>query len=64
VKEAKRKRKRLHFFLVVLIDFLFDNTTVYHIRPEGWVKISADDSNDLHKRYYPEFLQPFKPIEQ
>ena len=37
---------------------------VYHIRPEGWVKISADDANNLHKRYYPEYLQPFKPIEQ
>jgi len=37
---------------------------VYHIRKEGWVKISAQDSFDLHKQYYPEFLQLFKPIEQ
>jgi len=24
---------------------------VYHIRPEGWVKISADDCFELHQRY-------------
>jgi len=37
---------------------------VYHIRPDGWVKISSTDSYELHKRYHPEFEKPWKTIEQ
>eukprot|EP00475_Leptophrys_vorax_P034295 TRINITY_DN5512_c0_g1_i1.p1 TRINITY_DN5512_c0_g1~~TRINITY_DN5512_c0_g1_i1.p1 ORF type:complete len:269 (+),score=6.01 TRINITY_DN5512_c0_g1_i1:97-903(+) len=27
--------------------------SVYHVGPEGWRKVSGDDVNDLHYKYYP-----------
>eukprot|EP01122_Echinamoeba_exundans_P011783 TRINITY_DN4806_c0_g1_i1.p1 TRINITY_DN4806_c0_g1~~TRINITY_DN4806_c0_g1_i1.p1 ORF type:complete len:278 (+),score=72.42 TRINITY_DN4806_c0_g1_i1:23-856(+) len=37
---------------------------VYHVFPEGWKKISADDNNDLHYQRYSEEAQQSEAMQQ
>lgn len=43
--------KLFSFFFLTFFFFLIQYFLVYHIRREGWVKISSDDSFELHQRY-------------